>query len=242
MTDPIYRPEYYKRLQDGYLAQKRWVSKRIQIILEYLRPAPEDIILETGCGQGTVAYELAARCGRLYAVDKNVEAMDASRRFLDSFGRPENILLLQADLGRLPFPSESFAKVNFSEVVEHLERPKLVLQELHRILMKDGRMVVTTWPNKAHLVWNWRYRHGRGLLEDFNPQTPRSLCRLLRESDFEILDMRLTNFYLHIPGMRWEVDGCIQDNLFARICEKVLTRRPWGSYLATSINILCRRC
>ena len=161
--------------------------------------------------------------------------------FRSSSGGHKNILLVQADLEKLPFPPESFSKINFSEVVEHLERPEKVLRELHRILRKDGRMAVTTWPNKAHLVWNWRYRHGRGLTEDFNPQTPLTLSRLLREAGLEILEMRLTNFYLHIPRTRWEVDGCTQGNVIARFCEKVLTKRPWGDYLATSINILCRR-
>lgn len=241
MTETLYRPEYYRRLVEAYLAQKPSVWKRIQIILEYLRPRPEDTILETGCGQGTIAYELATRCGRLYAIDKGVEAIRASQRFLQSVRSPKKILLVQADLERLPFPGECFTKVNFSEVVEHLDRPVDVLRELWRVLEKDGRMAVTTWPNKAHLVWNWRYRHARGLVQDFNPQTPRSLCRLLRESGFEILDMCLTNFYLHIPGTRWEVDGCSQENLIARFCERILTRWPWGDYLAASINILCRR-
>lgn len=239
--DELFRPEYYRRLQEAYLAKRPSVWKRIEIIERYLDPGPEDVILETGTGQGTIAYELALRCRRVYAVDKNDESMWAAQHFLQGVRGRENLVLLQADMEALPFSRESFTKINFSEVVEHLERPAVVLRDLHRVLCKGGRMAVTTWPNKAHVVWNWRYRHGRGSVEDFNPQTPRSLSGLLRDSGFEILDVRLTNFYMHLARTRWEIDGCSQENVVARLCERLFTVRPWGDYLATSINMLCRK-
>lgn len=241
MSHDDYSPDYYRRLQEGYTAGKAWVWKRIALVLAGLRPGPADTVLETGCGQGTLARELATRARRVYAVDRSPEAIAACRRFLAEQGMPGAVRIVQADLEALPFRAGSFGKVNFSEVVEHLDRPLPVLQELYRVLAPGGALMVTTWPNRAHLIWNWRYRHGRGSPEDFNPQTPRSLGGLLRAARFQVVETRLSNFYLHLPRTRWTIDGCMQETPLARFCERVLTRRPWGDYLAASINMLCRK-
>jgi SAM-dependent methyltransferase len=243
MSDHPYSLAYFAQLQANYRAGKPGVWKRIALLREFLELSPTDTILETGFGQGTVAYELATTGAQVTAVDCDPVAIQAAQVFLTGGPGwwPSNLRLIQADLAALPFAAQSFTKICFSEVVEHLADPRPVLTELHRILRPGGRMAVTTWPNVSNLSWALKYRLGQGPVEDFAPQTPRRLRGLLEAAGFRVRRERLTNFYAALPNTRWEFDGCGQSNLVARLGERFLTRRPWGAFFAASINLLCDR-
>jgi SAM-dependent methyltransferase len=242
MSPIHYSPAYFAQLQGNYRAGKPGVWKRIALLREFLQPEPGDRILETGFGQGTVAYELATTGAQVVAVDCHPVALEAARAFLTGEpGWPPTLRLVQADLAALPFPNHSFDKICFSEVVEHLANPRPALAELRRVLRAGGQMAVTTWPSVGNLSWALKYRLGQGPVEDFAPQTPRRLRALLAAAGFRIRHERLSNFYLALPNTRWEFDGCGQANLIARLGERFLTRRPWGACFAASINILCDR-
>src|SRR3989344_2408900 len=48
------------------------------------------------------------------------------------------------DAHALPFKEEEFEMVLCTEVLEHLKNPSLALQEMKRVLKKDGLLVLTT--------------------------------------------------------------------------------------------------
>jgi 2-polyprenyl-3-methyl-5-hydroxy-6-metoxy-1,4-benzoquinol methylase len=63
-------------------------------------------------------------------------------------------------------PSDSFDIILFSEIIEHITfNPVLFWKEIHRVLKKGGRIVITT-PNyysaKSRAWHFWRYLTGRG--------------------------------------------------------------------------------
>lgn len=60
----------------------------------------------------------------------------------------------------LPFADDSFDVIFFLDVIEHLSAPKKSLQEIRRVLRKDGYLVVTT-PNLATLRNRIRVLLGR---------------------------------------------------------------------------------
>ena len=152
-----YDIDYFVRLLEAYLQKDPAIWKRINIIFQHLKPSAEDIILETGCGQGTIAYELSKACRLVYAVDDSELAMQAARKFLQERNdiTSKRVVLVKADLRQLPFPSETFRKINYSEVIEHLNEPLEVLLELRRCMVPGGFLFLTTWPNSAHLVYRW---------------------------------------------------------------------------------------
>ena len=62
-----------------------------------------------------------------------------------------NVVILNIERDRLPFPNRSFDLVLFSEVMEHLVvNPHVYLSEFHRVLTPHGRILITT-PNAAGL-------------------------------------------------------------------------------------------
>ncbi len=87
--------------------------------------------------------------------------------------RAHNIPVHAGKLGVTPTPflKETFQGILFSEVLEHLRlSPHLVLRELHRLLVPDGYLLVTT-PHFARLANILKLLSGKNPLEGF-PDVP----------------------------------------------------------------------
>lgn len=64
---------------------------------------------------------------------------------------PENIRWIQADLNHpISLPNGSFSAIVSTEVIEHLENPRFVFREFHRLLRPGGVLIVST-PNQESL-------------------------------------------------------------------------------------------
>ena len=89
-------------------------------------------ILEVGVGEGEVTARLAARWPNATFVgvdlpDPELAGHWGGKRFSPLFG----------DIGRLPFPDDSFDLVLCIEVLEHVPYPELALAELDRVARRD---------------------------------------------------------------------------------------------------------
>ncbi|EKD87570.1 MAG: ubiquinone/menaquinone biosynthesis methylase-like protein [uncultured bacterium] len=55
---------------------------------------------------------------------------------------------------KIPYPSNTFDIVTSIEVIEHVNKPLRMLEEIHRVLKKDGILHITTankwWPIEPH--------------------------------------------------------------------------------------------
>jgi SAM-dependent methyltransferase len=82
----------------------------------------------------------------------------------------------------LPYPDNHFDAVILSEVIEHLNfNPLPVLQEINRILKKDGILYVTT-PNQVNLINRIKIIMGRSIRNSISDsvtqldQTKHTIC------------------------------------------------------------------
>lgn len=111
-----------------------------ELIKKYLRPGC--LILDAGCGH-------YLNLGRRLSGEAQVIGIDLEPNLLtDNRHAP---FAIRGDLGRLPFPSESFDLVVSRSVVEHLADPTLVFLEFSRVLRQGGK-VITVTPNKYDYV------------------------------------------------------------------------------------------
>jgi SAM-dependent methyltransferase len=128
-------------------------------------------VLDVGCGRGDLGQHRPGSVEVLCGVD-----VDS-----DSFMRARGYDRLQAiDLERdeLPFADHSFDAVVAKDVLEHVQRPWEVLDEINRVLEPRGRLLVSVPLPKASVVWG-DYTHVRGF-------TPASLCELLEDCGFVV--------------------------------------------------------
>ncbi|HWP84067.1 MAG TPA: class I SAM-dependent methyltransferase [Terriglobia bacterium] len=117
----VERKKFAGLLEHGIRALTAWKWKRLRPLL-----APGDRMLDIGCGRGTLV-ELARAGG--------VEAYGLERPFP---GAPPTPHVLYRDLPDCEFPDGHFQLVVLWHVLEHLENPRAILQEIHRILRAGG--------------------------------------------------------------------------------------------------------
>jgi SAM-dependent methyltransferase len=100
-----------------------------------------DRLLDAGCGTGKYSRMQFARDIGCHVVGFDLEEALA-RNYQTDFR-------VRGDLKQLPFSDGSFDVVNCRLVIEHLDSPKTVLDEFHRVLVPGGRLAIFT-PNLLH--------------------------------------------------------------------------------------------
>jgi len=168
--------------------------ERYRIGLELLGSAKDKVILDAGCGFGTLEQFIPA-----FGVDLNFANLKKTKR------QQTNLELINAALDQIPFPDAVCDAVLMLETLEHVSDDEKVLLEIHRVLKNQGRLILSV--PKDHLIYNWidlehwlvplvtkRAPHRRYKKED--------LCRRLAESGF-VIDRCFTRGMLVSACLRW---------------------------------------
>jgi SAM-dependent methyltransferase len=99
-------------------------------------------ILDVGCGSGIMSIVLAKLGYKVFTTDLFSKPCEDHIRKYNIVFQKHNI-----EVDSLPFKDEWFDLVLFSEVLEHLNySPLIPLREIHRVMKKGGRLILTT-PN-----------------------------------------------------------------------------------------------
>lgn len=115
-----------------------------RIINAYYVPNKNDKILVAGAGYGLEAIMIKNEFGlKTYAVDLNIDE--------SLLAQEENLIFRKDDLMNLLFPDDFFSLVYNIHVLEHVKDHSRVLNELHRVLKKNGVLYIG-FPNKNRLV------------------------------------------------------------------------------------------
>lgn len=102
-------------------------------------PANVSVVLDLGCGDGTVSNPLIAKGLDVIGVDISIIAL----QYFKGKG-------LIGNIEQLPFPAHSFDLIICSEVLEHLPTDTLerAVKEIERVAL---RYVIITTPNEEYL-------------------------------------------------------------------------------------------
>jgi SAM-dependent methyltransferase len=157
----VEKPAYYRgrRLDDALIA-------RYLRLLEHRYP-----LLELGCGSVTVAHHPSA-AGLVVGLDHDLRALGARNA-------PGAAVDLETNV--LPLRSGSVRSVLAKDILEHVQKPWLLLQEVHRALEPGGRLLVSVPLAMGSRVWE-DYTHVRGF-------TRRAIVALLEDTGFRVLRM-----------------------------------------------------
>ena len=103
----------------------------------------ESLILEAGCGVGAQTKIIAPKNpdSNFISIDISKESVNEAEKLINSLGI-KNVEFRQADLFKLPFNNETFDGIVVCFVLEHLHNPLQALNELKRVLKKEGTLIV----------------------------------------------------------------------------------------------------
>lgn len=114
-------------------------------------------VLDIATGSGFGAALLAGRAAGVWAIDIDAQSL---RSAADRYGCT-NMIFLQADAVRLPFPDKSMDLVVAFEVLEHVKDQEGLVRELARVVSPSGMVLIST-PDKA------AYSDARGYTNPFH--------------------------------------------------------------------------
>lgn len=190
-----------------------FVFQRSKLAYVTARDYVKGRVLEIGTGTGYGVEILASAADSFLTLDKFCA--------VDKSSLADNVEFCECEVPPLPFEDESFDTVVSFQVIEHIKRDKELVSEVHRVLRKGGRFVVST-PNRPMSLtrnpWHVREYDARefeALLSDFRSveklgvsgnekvweyyeKNRESVRRIMR---FDILDLqhRLPRWILQLP-------------------------------------------
>jgi len=132
-------PEKYERWfatpLGSLVKQVEW-----DLVADFLRPGPGDLILDAGCGTGIFTGDMLSCGARVVGLDLSLAML--RRAGQKTQGSP--LRLLAADLLRLPFPDHSFPKAVSITALEFIHDGRQAVGELFRVTRKGGTVVAAT--------------------------------------------------------------------------------------------------
>lgn len=218
--DAVSAPHYFER-----------PAERLVALLEISRG---DRVLDAGAGTGVVAA-----CALRFA--PRVVAVDASwAMLLRGKGRAVPAAAV-ARLPFLPFAPESFDRIVSSFVLNHVLDPSGALRELGRVLVRGGRLGVTSWAlgpadNEVGKLWNETAREfiaqeileeqvGKALPSERPLADPGRLRDLVSNAGLSVDSVRQIEFAISLDARDYLASRSLA--MAARFMKETLPRERW---------------
>lgn len=227
---------------------------------------PEWIILDLGCGPGTITHDLAALVpkGRVIGIDVSttvlLEAKDVS----------PSTPLVAADLYQLPFAENSIDAIHLHMVLQHLPDPVGALRVLRRLLRPGGVLAARdsdygafSWDPNPPALEEWLALYERAARAvGGEPDAGRFLSSWAAEAGFEDVTSSWSSWVYESPedrfwwGSLWAdrvVSSAFAETVLGRgladhahltsLSEawRAWARSPEGRFEIPSGEILCRK-
>lgn len=165
-------------------------------------------VLEVACGTRIDGIELAQAGMDVTSVDLSPEAVAQAAELANHVGVGSAIRFAAADAEHLPFPDRSFSASFVAASFHHFPNQQAALQEMRRVTKPGGYVIwgvePAAWPYRTvyrvlapvkRYIRAHRMRQHNSVADDSTEgYTRRSIERLFRNADLDILDLRPVKF------------------------------------------------
>ena len=163
-----------------------------KIAVNLLSPNKGERFLDLATGTGDIALEIASRHPsqiKVMGIDFSGPMLERGRRKIQSKNL-ENSITLQKGCGEaLPFSDDSFHGVITAFGIRNFSNPQRSLIEMHRVVKKDGRVVILEFSQPNNVVLGLMYQlYFHFLL----PQVGKAISR--HNSAYDYLPESVSNF------------------------------------------------
>jgi len=157
--------------------------------------ASGNILLDAGCGTGYWSEHFSALGFRIYGVDISPEMIDVAQR-----KSIPNTDFIVGDITNLPFPNEYFDVVTAITVLEFVDEPLRVVQEMVRCVKKNGIILIAVL-NESSPLARKRKRQGDKTFQNADMFNREKLYKVL--SFMKKIEIKTTTFVFPYPGFIW---------------------------------------
>jgi ubiquinone/menaquinone biosynthesis C-methylase UbiE len=120
-------------------------------------------------------------CGELYAIDPLKNFFTTNFAYLLS----DKVKYIEGIGENIPFADDYFDYIICTKTLSHVDSPNLVLDEIHRVLGKDGLVYISI--DIYHTYYKViNYFVNNSNIKDFNVYTYNEMLKLIKKHDFEI--------------------------------------------------------
>lgn len=112
----------------------------VQNLQEFIK---KGVILDAGCGGGTLAIRLAEKGYKVFCIDDSFESIGKLKEKIKLRGLEKFINVQKGSILKLPYTSEMFDGIVCGEVLEHIDNDEIAIGELGRVLKSKGVCVAS---------------------------------------------------------------------------------------------------
>lgn len=152
---------------------------RYKFVAQFINPGMNILDIACGIGYGNYLIASSLRQVNVLGVDIEARAIDYANKHY----KCDNNNFVVGDASQINFTENSFDAVVSFETIEHLHEPKLLIENVRKVLKNDGLFIVSS-PNQTTLPFDKTKFpfHEQHFSSD-------ELSKLLLDSGFEIVDV-----------------------------------------------------
>ncbi|EEM42057.1 Methyltransferase [Bacillus thuringiensis IBL 4222] len=166
-------------------SQEMWDSGSRSTIIPFFEQyvKKEAQVLDVGCGDGYGTYKLSRAGYKAVGVDLSEVMIQKGKER----GEGPNLSFIKGDLSALPFENEQFESIMAINSLEWTEEPLRALNEIKRVLKKDGyACIAILGPTAKPRENSYPRLYGKDVV--CNTMMPWEFEQLAKEQGFEVVD------------------------------------------------------
>lgn len=187
-------PDHYDLGIKRNILQKYWHWRRFCEVLK-MTDIVSGRVLDIGCHSGLFTEKIILKTNSLevYGIDISKNAIEKAKQ------RIKKGKFITGDAQNLPFKNNFFDAAFCLEMIEHVDNPEKVLQEMYRVLKKGGYgLVLIPTDNLLFKIiwflWNLRYPVWKHVhVQSFQGSL---LEKMVKEKGFKINKVKTFNFQM----------------------------------------------
>jgi len=137
-----YNPDHYHNSHNIFI--RILTRLRTHLIIKLLAVKKDDAVLDLGCGAGNMLA--AVETGHLTGVDLSSSLIDLAKEKLA--GRDAQLFIGSVEDLPSEISTQKYDKIFSSEVIEHIEHPEKMIDQLLSVA-KPESLVVVSFPNES---------------------------------------------------------------------------------------------
>ncbi|UOF90277.1 methyltransferase domain-containing protein [Fodinisporobacter ferrooxydans] len=134
------KQQFAKNAQKYVASESHSQGNDLSLLIDWLRPTSDSVVLDIATGGGHVAKTLASHVSHVFATDLTEQMLENTARHLKQHGK--NIWYVIADAESLPFLPNTFDIVTCRIAPHHFPNPDRFIEEVQRVLQPHGKFLL----------------------------------------------------------------------------------------------------